>query len=395
MIPHLRDKFLKTFDPAVYQRFVNEINAEQHNSLEFRISESPLFLDEKLNRRLTEAAYDVAGVLTQPDFKRRVERAIPPGLEVAHETDHTTFLQVDFAICRDENGDLIPQLIEFQGFPSLYCYQHYLDKKIREHFDIPENFQPFYGGLDSDSYRELLGKVLLGDSAPENVVILEVQPYKQKTRIDFYIAEEYYGIKAVCVTEVIKHGNRLYYKRDGIEIPIERFYHRFIFDELVRKNLNVSFDLHDESLDVVWVGHPNWFFKISKFTLPLVESRYCPPAHYLHRIDEYPENLDDYVLKPLFSFAGVGVDVDVTREKLDAIQDRSNYLLQRKVAYTPFMRTPDGESKAEVRMMFIWDDEQPLLVNNLLRLSKGRMMGVDYNKNLTWVGSSLAYHEKS
>ncbi len=390
MIPEIRDQFNAAFDQRVYEQFIEDIHRSNRNSLEFRVSETPLFLSDELRDRLVSAAYDVLRVVQQPDFREKSRDAIPPGMSVANETDHTIFLQVDFAICRDENGEFVPQLIELQGFPSLYTYQHYFDRKLREYFAIPEGFIPFFSGLDSESYKEMLGKILLGDSDPENVILLELQPHTQKTRIDFFLTEEYYGISPVCVTEVRQRGNKLVYRRNGREIPVERIYYRFIFDELVRKNVQLGFHLEDD-LEVTWVGHPNWFFKISKHTLPLIDSPYCPPCYYLKDLTEYPDDLENYVLKPLYSFAGLGVQVDVTREILDAVPVRENYILQRKIEYTPLIKTPDGYSRAEVRMMFVWD-EAPMLVNNLLRLSKGKMMGVDYNKDKTWVGSSLAYH---
>ena len=393
MIPEIREKFNAAFDQRTYDAFINDIHTSNRESLVFRVSETPLFLSDEMARRLIEAAYDVIRVIERSDYKEKVRAAIPSGMTVAGEDDHTTFLQVDFAICRDEQGNFTPQLIELQGFPSLYCYQHYLYGKLREYFPIPEDFTPFFSGLDADTYKNLYGKILLGDSDPENVVLLELTPEEQKTRIDFYLTEQYYGIRSLCVTKVIKRGNRLFYKRYGKEVPIERFYHRFIFDELLRANAECNFNLKDGDLQVQWVGHPNWFFRLSKHTLPLIKSPYCPECHYLSELIEYPEDLSNYVLKPLYSFAGQGVQVDFDAATLDAIADPENYILQRKVTYTPLIETPDEPAKAEIRMMFIWEDgQEPLLVNNLLRLSKGRMMGVDFNRNRTWVGSSLAFH---
>jgi hypothetical protein len=391
MIPHLREKFNAEFEQQTYNAFIKDIDGSYRHSLEFRVSETPLFLSDFLAKRLVDAAHEIFSVVQRDDYNEKVKNAIPPGMAVANEDQHTTFLQIDFAICKDEQGDFIPQLIELQGFPSLYCYQHYFDRKLREYFSIPEGFKPFFNGLDSDSYQQLLGKVLLGDSDPDNTVLLELEPEKQKTRIDFYLCEEYFGIRPVCLTKVNHRRNKLYYKHNGREIPIERIYHRFIFDELMRSNVQTGFRWDDEALEVKWVGHPNWFFKISKYTLPLIHSQYCPPCYYLKDLSEYPADLENYVLKPLFSFAGLGVEIDVTPGLLDSIEDRRNYILQKKIEYASLIKTPGEYSKAEVRMMFVWDDE-PVLVNNLLRLSKGKMMGVDYNKNKTWVGSSLAYH---
>jgi hypothetical protein len=390
MIPEIREQFNAKFDPKVYKAFIEDIQNSNRQSLEFRVCETPLFITDELRDRLIYAANDVLSIIRQPNFAEKCKSALPPGLFVPNETPHPHFLQVDFALCKDNNGEFIPQLIELQGFPSLYAYQHYFDQKLREYFEIPKGFVSYFSGLSGASYLKLLGEILLGDCDPENVVLLEIQPDKQKTRIDFYLTEKYFGIPYICVTEVIQRGKSLFYRKNGREIPIKRIYYRFIFDELVRKNINISFDVTSE-LDVEWIGHPHWFFKISKHTLPLIKSQYCPPTFYLHTLNQYPEDLHNYVLKPLYSFAGLGVQVDVTREMLDEINDKSNYILQKKIQYAPIIKTPDGYSQAEVRLMFLWDKE-PILVNNLLRTSKGKMMGVDYNKNKTWVGSSLVYH---
>ena len=392
MLRDIREQFNRSFDEAQYIRMTDDIHLSNRESLMFRISETPLFLSREMNDMLVTAAHDVVASIQAPGFAEKSNEAIPEGLSVANEDAHPNFLQVDFAICEDANGNLTPQLIELQGFPSLYTYQHYLNTKLRQYFEFPENLTPFYSGLDSTSYRQQLGKLLLGDCDPENVFLLEYQPHQQKTRIDFYLTEEYYGIRPVCLTEIVQRGNYLYYPNGKQLVPIERLYHRFIFDEVVKKNVEVGFDWRDDQIDVHWVGHPNWFFKVSKHSMPLIKSDYSPDCHYLDELDAYPADLENYVLKPLFSFAGSGVEIDVTRDMLDGISDRSNHILQRKVQYTPLVETPDGKAMAEVRMMFLWDDE-PILVNNLLRMSKGKMMGVDYNRNRSWVGSSLAYHE--
>ena len=199
------------------------------------------------------------------------------------------------------------------------------------------------------------------------------------------------GIHTVCLTKVKRRGKQLFYIDNGKEIRIERIYNRVIFDELERKNVQSEFKFSDE-VDVHWVGHPNWYFRISKHTLPFLKSKYVPDCYFVSDLKEYPSDLHNYVLKPLYSFAGLGVDINVTKEKLDSLNDKSQFLLQRKVHYADLIETPDGFCKAEVRMMIIWDKE-PVLVKNLVRLSKGAMMGVDFNKNKTWVGSTIAYHE--
>ncbi len=239
-------------------------------------------------------------------------------------------------------------------------------------------------------------KVLLGSHKSENVVLLEIESEKQKTWIDFWETQAHTGITPVCISKVIKEGKKIFYLKDGNKIPIYRIYNRVIFDELLqRDDLIRDFNLTDD-VDVEWAGHPNWFFRISKFSLPFLNNKYVPPSFFLHELKNYPDDLQNYVLKPLFSFAGSGVIIDVTKEALDNITDRDNYILQRKVEYVPAMQSPTGPVKVEIRLLYIWHENalRPLLVNNLTRLSKGAMIGVSHNKNKDWVGGSSSFFEE-
>jgi len=406
MIPELRKKYNSEFSEEKYVQFINDLNASKIYPVDFRVSETPLFLSEDLTKKLVQAAEEIVSQLQTDEFKKKSEKAIPAGLTVPNEDDHPIFLQIDFAICKDENG-FAPRLIELQGFPSLYCFQIFLEEKYREHFSIPDNVTTYFNGLNKNSYLQLLKDTILKDTEPENVVLLEIEPEKQKTRIDFACTKDMLGINSVNLSSIAKKGKKLFYKKDKKEIPIKRIYNRVIYDELKRKNIQSNFNFTDE-LDVEWVGHPNWFFKISKHSLPFLKSEFVPPCYFMDDLDKYPDDLENYVLKPLYSFAGLGVEVDVTPKLLDKISDKSNlpavrqgYILQKKIEYAPLIKTPDGYSKAEIRMMFLWPArrslseggrDKPMLVNNLVRMSKGKMMGVAFNKDKTWVGSSLAYH---
>ncbi len=392
MIPEIRKKFNNDFSEKVYQEYVDDLNSVLKYPTDFRVCETPLFLSREITSELIKACDDVIVQLQQEEFLKKSEAAIPPHLKVPNDFEHPPFLQLDFAITK--NGEkFFPKLIELQAFPSLYGYQVYLNDVIRKHFDIPVGFHTYFNGINRTTYRTLLSNTILGNHDPENVILLEIEPEKQKTRIDFAATEELTGITTVCLSKIKKRGKKLFYVKDGRDVQVKRIYNRVIFDELERKNAKFDFDFKDE-IDAEWAGHPNWFFKISKFSLPMLKGNYVPECYFLNEIDKYPEDLNEFVLKPLFSFAGLGVDVEVTKEKLDAIENRSNYILQQKVEYAPLIETPDGFSKSEIRMMFLWENknEKPLLVNNLIRTSKGKMMGVDFNKNKTWIGSSIAYH---
>lgn len=390
MIPDLRQQFNGAFTQERYQNFVDELAAINGRPVEFRLCETPLFLSNVLRDKLVMGVNDICRTLQTDDFMAHANKALPAEWAVPNEAPHPLFLQIDFAICRDSEGNVYPQLVELQGFPSLYAFQTILGQVMRRHFTIPDDMKIYFGGYDVDSYEKLLQRVLVADSDPENVILLEIEPEKQKTRIDFVCTEKITGIKPVCITEVYPRGNRLLYERDGREIPIERIYNRVIFDELHARNIPTRFDFK-HPYDVNWVGHPNWFFKISKYSMPFLRSPFVPVTFFLNRLSEYPPDLENYVLKPLYSFAGSGVDVDVTRDKLDAIANPENYILQKKIEYAPLIETPDQAAKVEIRMMLIWEDN-PVLVNNLIRVSKGKMMGVDYNKNQTWIGAHVAYH---
>jgi hypothetical protein len=389
MIPEIRKKFNENFSEKIYQEFLAELNSILKYPTDFRVCETPLFLSGELTNELYKACDDIIAQIQEKEFLGKSESAIPEHLKIPNDFEHPPFLQLDFAITKNGN-EYIPKLIELQAFPSLYGYQVYLDEVIRKHFKIPEGFKSYFNSYDKKSYQTLLTKLIVGDHDPENVILMEIEPEKQKTRIDFAATEELTGITTVCLTKIIKRGKKLYYKKGGKEIEIKRIYNRVIFDELERKKISFDFNLKSE-IDVEWAGHPNWFFKISKFSLPLLKGNYAPICYYLNDLKTYPDNLEDFVLKPLFSFAGLGVEVDIDHSKLNSIKDKNNYILQQKVEYAPLIETPDGYSKVEIRMMFLWD-KKPVLVNNLIRTSKGKMMGVDFNKNKTWIGSSIAYH---
>ncbi len=395
MIQSLREAYNSNFDPNAHQALIDYIADTYAHRSPFRIAETPLFIGNDLRDKIFQACEDIVDVVASPDFLKRSQSALLAGQIVPNETSHTTFLQMDFGLCRDKDGTITPQLIETQGFPSLYFFQDAVARAYRKFFDIPDEYLHLFNGLDSASYKEKLREIIVGDHDPENVVILEVEPEKQVTAIDFYVAERWLGVKAVCVSKVIKERNQLFYRKDGRKIRIERIFNRVIFDELIRRDdLPRQFYLTQEA-DVEWIGHPNWFFRISKHTLPLIDSPYSPPAYLLSELDNWPEDLHNYVLKPLYSFAGTGVIININRFDLDAIEDRENFILQRKVEYAPVIPTPDVAAKAEVRMMMLWERgaERPYLVNNLVRLSKGAMVGVRYNKDKVWVGGSVGFFE--
>ncbi|MEY2531456.1 MAG: hypothetical protein QOI96_1541 [Verrucomicrobiota bacterium] len=397
MDPQLRSRFNADFTPDKYAALLRCVNETEKWPADFRTSETPIFLTSEFTDEVTRAANAIVDLVRTPEFVRHSQSAIPQGLEVPRESAHPNFLVVDFGICA-EGERLVPRLIELQAFPSLFGFQLLVLHCLRKAYPaIPRDWTSSFGGIKDDAYIDLLRRTIVADANPENVVLLEIEPEKQKTRIDFAATETLLGIRPVCLTKIRKRGRQLFYDRDGREVRVERIYNRVIFDELIRRpDLNLPFRFQDD-LDVAWVGHPNWYFRISKHSLPFLKTEHTSPAFFA---DQFPadDKIDNYVLKPLYSFAGLGVEMEPTRAKLAALSNPHEWILQRKVTYAEFVPTPDGpKSKAEIRMMFVWpeEDKEPRLANNLVRMSQGKMMGVDFNKDKTWVGSSIALHKDS
>ena len=404
MIKSVRTQYNAEFTTDRYKTFLAKIEHDFPGLLDFRVAETPIFIPKQLTQKLLAACDDIIDTITQADFRAKTEAAIPTDQYVPGEgpESHTTFLAVDFAVCRNsKTGDLEPQLIELQGFPSLYGFQPYLSDTFRASFSIPDSMNHLFGESTTAGYVAKLRELIVGDCNPEEVILLEIYPEKQKTRVDFALTTHYTGVEAVCLTKIRKRGRALFYEKEGQEIRIRRIYNRLIFDELAAiPDLKTEFTLTDD-VDVEWVGHPNWFFRISKYTLPLINSPYVPKSHYLSELIDsigIPDDLENYVLKPLFSFAGSGVKINVTPADIEAIPvaERGGYLLQQKVQYEPIITTPDGPVKCEIRLLFIWPkgDDKPQLVTNLARLSRGEMIGVRFNKDFDWVGGTIAYFEQ-
>ncbi len=394
MDPELRSRFNADFTPEKYAALVRCVNQTEKWPADFRISETPIFLTNEFTDEVVRAAREIVDLTRRPEFAAISRNAIPKGLEVPNESAHPNFLVVDFGICA-EGGRLVPRLIELQAFPSLFGFQLLLLHCMRKAYPaIPRKWTSSFGGIKDEAYIELLRRTIVNIANPENVILLEIEPEKQKTRVDFAATETLLGIRSVCLTKIKKRGQQLFYERDKREVRIERIYNRVIFDELMRRSdLDLPFKFQDD-LDVTWVGHPNWYFRISKHSLPFLKTEHTSPAFFAN---EFPakEKIDNYVLKPLYSFAGLGVDMEPTREKLSGLENPREWILQRKVQYVEFVPTVDGpKSKAEIRMMFVWpeNDREPVLVNNLVRMSHGKMMGVNFNVDKTWVGASIALH---
>lgn len=390
MISKYRQQFNEEFTQEKYKQFNDILKEKSGLSPSFRLSESPMFLSSDFKSKLIDASESIIDqIKALPEGT--LEKAIPENCKVPNDTKQPHFFTIDFGICRSENGEIEPQLIELQAFPSLYAFQKVFEDTFCEIYPFLNEIK---SKIPQEEFQNQMKELIVGDENPENVILLEIYPEKQKTAIDFALTEKLLGIKTVCLTKVKKEGKKLYYENDGREIPINRIYNRVIFDELDKiPDLHLEFDFREEA-DVKWITHPNWFFKISKFLLPMLKHQFVPKSYFLHEFPE-SENLENFVLKPLFSFAGSGVNLNPTKEITDAIEDKENYILQRKVVYEPIFEDINGEfSKAEIRLLYIWkeNEERPILLENLGRMTKAAMVNVDFNKkDAIWIGSSNAF----
>ncbi|TCJ12608.1 hypothetical protein EPD60_15175 [Flaviaesturariibacter flavus] len=398
MIPALRKAYNEAFTEEKYRAFVEDLSNTHPGQLDFRVAETPIFVPKDFRDKMLSACESIVDAVLQPEYIRQSEAAIPPQLRVPNEDGHPQFIAFDFGICAGADGVLEPQLIEMQGFPSLFAYQVLFPEVHRRHFGAPEGFSPYLNGFNKETYLAFLKKLIIGDETPENVVLLEIFPEQQKTRIDFAATKSFIGIETVCLTQLIREGRKLYYEKAGRRIPINRIYNRLIFDDLHQQPADVQEvgKLFQEDLDVTWVPHPNWFYRLSKYTLPFIDHPYVPKTKFLSDVATLPADLENYVVKPLFSFAGQGVIIDVTPEAVAAIRDPENWILQRKVPYAPAILTPDEPAKAEIRIFYFWEPgtPRPIATNNLARLSKGKMVGVRYNKDKEWVGGTFCLFEE-
>lgn len=391
-----RQLFNENFSVDKYNHFIDEITSVFNYEVTFRIGETPFFISKELKKQLMEGFNEVVSFIEKEDFKQLTNRALELNRKVKNEDEHTTFLAVDFGIC-EEDGKIIPKLIEVQGFPSLFNFQNHLSKKFINHYPFLSDLTSFFNGLNQETYLKLIEEVICNNYPKENVILLEVEPEKQNTKIDFYYCKRDLGIPIICVTELYQKGRQLFYRDEaGNEVLVKRIYNRVIFDELdMRTDLQLNFDFSSD-IDVEWAGHPNWFFRISKFILPYLKGKYFIETTLLSELKEIPEDLENYVLKPLFSFSGSGVIFHVKREDIEVVTEKDLYILQKKVNYKPVIQTPDNSKvKAEVRLLAVWkkDDSSPTLVTNLVRLSRGEMIGVKFNKDKDWVGGTVGLFE--
>jgi len=391
MIPELREEFNRNFTAQKYQAFLDSLSAACGTPIQFRVSETPCFVPKALLDRMAQYGHDLTQqLLTNPKYLRVSDKTVPPEYNAANESPRPMFVSVDFGLVRNSKGGLDPKLVELQAFPTLYGYQPVSAQHYVDGFGLRKDLGIYLGGFNHDSYRKLMRGLIVGSHDPENVILMEIDPQNQKTLPDFLVTQKELGIAIVDVLSLKQRGRKLYYNKDGREIEVQRIYNRCIVDEMERKGATLPFDIR-EPLDVEWAGHPNWYFRISKFSIPYLNHPCVPDTWFLDENPSIPEDNENYVLKPLYSFAGAGIKFAPTEADIDAIPaaERHNYIVQERLRFEPVIATPHGMTQMETRIMYVWPEGGELTpVLPLIRMGRGMMMGVDHNRNMEWVGGT-------
>lgn len=392
MIADLRRAFNQNFTREKYRSFLSALDQRCGTPIKFRVAETPCFFPKALLDQMADDGRDLVNQLLESrDYRTQSDNTIPPEYRVPNESEKPMFLQVDFGLTRNAQGGIEPKLVELQAFPSLYAYQLALSKQYCESYELDSRLRTFLSDLDSEKYRRLLCRAILGEHSPQNVILMEIDPLEQKTLPDFLLTRELCGIETVNVKDLKKQGRKLYYGNAGKLVEVKRIYNRMIVDEVMRKGAELPFELRDD-LEVEWAGHPNWYFRISKFSIPFLKHPCVPRTWFLDEMEGLPADRENYLLKPLYSFAGLGIkfaptDADIANIPADR---RHEYIVQERIAFEPVIQTPHGPTQAEVRVMYVWleSEPQPTPVLTLVRMGRGKMMGVDHNRDLEWVGGS-------
>jgi len=401
MIPAIRAAFNAQFTSEKYQQYLANLNKPFNDKIPFRIAETPVFIDKNFKAQLLDAGDYICDFITDPSFSSQTIHAIPKGIDIPGETILPECIVIDFAIAEGPGGTCQPQLIELQGFPSLFAFELLQAQALEKVYHLPKNFSPFLNGYNQESYLDFFKSMVLGNQG-KHTILLEIKPFEQKTRHDLLLTETWLNVPIVCLSEIYLNGKTLCYQKNGAEYKIERIYNRVVYDELMQQapNFITQFKLLEQTENIEWVNHPHHFFRISKYILPLLKHPAIPTAQLLPdwKNNQAADKLDlaASICKPLFSFGGQGVMLNPTIDSVNAVNDPENWILQKKVNYAPVIETPSGPSKAEIRLFYFWDKQigRYVATNNLTRISKGPMIGVSYNDTATWIGGSISYFEQ-
>ena len=319
MIPSLRRAFNDAWTPAGHQRLLGALANACGAVPEFPVSETPCFFERGFIDGLANTGMELIHQLdSNVAALAAANHAVPDRFHGPNAEALPRFLQVDFGLVRTPGGGVEPKLVELQAFASLYGFQLAMAEAYRDAFGLPASLGIFLDGLDAPALRRAGRQAILGRarSARGRADGNRAAPAEDVARLR--VTEPLWGVRAVDTAGGAARGPQLFYQRDGRRVPIRRIYNRVIPDELERKGVALPFDYRDE-LDVEWAGHPAWYFRISKFSIPCLRHPSVPRTWFLHELDRLPDDREHYLLKPLFSFAGGGIIFAPTDAQIAAI----------------------------------------------------------------------------
>ena len=386
-------EFYATFDPSKSANIFQEIDKEFPGYRDFKIAEFPAFLDNTLKAKLLMAGNSCLDVILAPDFLNKNEHLKAP-YDFGNRKSTPDFICLDFAITEDNHGEFCPQLIEVQGFPTLIGFQQYLTSKYKKHLQIPAGLTSHFNRINTFNFSQKIGSML--NQYGVNTILLEAYPSIQRTRLDFKLTEVFWGINTVCLSQLAMKDNKLGYISNDQFYPIDAIYNRVIIEEVLKKypELVEKLILLTKT-DVNWISHPDWYYLISKSIMPQLNGMYVPNSFYYQKGDELPENLENYVLKPLFDYGGDGVILNLTKQSLENCKENEMYILQEKVTYSDWIMLKDGQKrKGEVRLIYGQEPskKRPTLLANLTRISDSGWMNTSQHA-ADFTGGSVAFFE--
>ena len=394
MIKDIRTYFNQQMQTPQYESYLNYFNSRYPGALDFRMAETPIFIPEDFKIKLLATGEYVIDFIQSNEFQTHTQAALNTNFKVPNEPPYPSCLVMDFAISSNEDGTLHPKLIELQGFPSLFGLEVLQDMAFRSVYDIPIAYSPYLNEYQRPHYLAHLERIIKGEE-DQHTILLEIHPDQQKTRIDFYITRDLLNIPIVCLSEIFEENSNLFYTRNGEKFQIDRIYNRVVWDDIIKEHEDIQAKaaIFLKPLNISWVTHPHHYYRISKYLLPFLKHEHIPITHFLSDIKEVPSPLNEWVLKPLFSYAGQGIKMNVTQDDIKNITHPCEWILQKKVKYGSVIETPSGPAKAEIRLFYFWNEPNQTYTAtlNLTRLSKNEMMGVGFNNTATWVGGTIAY----
>ncbi len=145
MIPSLRHAFNRNFTSDKYHSFLNLMEERCGTPVKFRLSETPCFFPKTLLDQMIGFGEELIRQLDTEEYRKISAAAIPLEFNVPNENDHPLFVQVDFGLVRNAAGELVPKLVELQGFPSLYGYQAMLSQAYIDVFQLDDNLRYLLG----------------------------------------------------------------------------------------------------------------------------------------------------------------------------------------------------------------------------------------------------------